>query len=216
MAPFHATLGVILAGGLSRRMGGTDKTLLRLQGRTLIEHVADRLAPQCESMVINANGDASRFAETGLPVVPDSVPDHPGPLAGILAGMEWAAKNKPIVKWVVSVPGDTPFIPMDLVERLHTARDNSRSAVACAESGSRPHYTTALWPISLRDYLLQALVSEGTRRVEDWAKAHGLVTVSWPTDPIDPFFNINTPDDLRTAALLSIDPRGSKRLVQDK
>jgi len=215
MVSHPSTLGVILAGGLSRRMGGVEKTLLRLQGRTLLEHVAHRLAPQCESLILNANGNASRFDETSLPVVPDSVPDYPGPLAGILAAMEWAASNKPFVEWIVSTPSDTPFIPLDLVDRLHAARNNSRSAVACAASGSQPHYTTALWPISLRDHLRQALVSEDIRRVEDWVKRHDLAMASWPNEPSDPFFNINTPDDLRAATMLSNALLGSKRLAQD-
>ncbi|HZH11329.1 MAG TPA: molybdenum cofactor guanylyltransferase MobA [Microvirga sp.] len=200
MGPFPATLGVILAGGLSRRMGGNDKTLLRLQGQTLLAHVTNRLGPQCESIVLSANGDPSRFAETGLPVVPDTVPDHPGPLAGLLAAMDWCVSKKPFVEWIVSVPCDTPFIPTDLVERLHAARNDSHGAMACAASGSRQHYVTGLWSVSLRERLRRALVLDGMRRVEDWVKSHDFAIAVWPLEPIDPFFNINTPADLGLAA----------------
>jgi molybdenum cofactor guanylyltransferase len=200
MTPLSATLGVILAGGLARRMGGIDKTLLKLQGKTLLAHVARRLEPQCESLILNANGDASRFAEIKLPVVQDTLPHHPGPLAGLLATMEWAAQNKPSVRWIVSVPGDTPFIPLDLVERLHAVRNASQGSIICAISGSRQHHATGLWPISLHNALRDALAREGIHRVEDWAKLYGLATASWPNEPFDPFFNINTYDDLNAAA----------------
>lgn len=213
MAPFPPTLGVILAGGLARRMGGIDKPLLRLQGQTLLVHVVNRLSPQCECLILNANGDGSRFAGIGLPVVSDTASGHPGPLAGVLAGLEWAARNKPSVQWIVSVPGDTPFIPVNLVERLHAARSPSQSAIACAASGSREHYATGLWAVSLRHNLQEALTIRGIRRVEDWAKSHGLATATWPIEPMDPFFNINTHEDLAAAAAMLGDTRvGSRRL----
>lgn len=216
MTPFPDTLGVILAGGRSRRMGGADKTLLQLQGWTLLAHVVNRLRPQCESIILNANGDPSRFAEMNLPFVPDTVPDHPGPLAGLLAGMDWSISNKPSVKWIVSVPGDTPFIPANLVERLHAVRETARTAAAYATSGSQRHYATGLWPVSLRDHLRHALALEGMRRVEDWVNAHEPAVAVWPLEPIDPFFNINTPGDLRTAiAMVSHTPLRSSGLRQD-
>ncbi|WP_341482646.1 molybdenum cofactor guanylyltransferase MobA [Microvirga solisilvae] len=192
-------MGVILAGGLSRRMGGIDKTLLELGGQALLSHVVRKLEPQCESMIVNANGNAGRFAQTHLTVVPDTVPNHPGPLAGLLAAMEWTARNNPSIEWIVSVPGDTPFIPMDLVERLHAARAASRSLIACAASGSRHHFATGLWPVSLCGNLRDALICKGLRRVEDWVRLHGLATASWSVDQVDPFFNINTPEDLDAA-----------------
>lgn len=213
MTPVPDTLGVILAGGLARRMGGGDKPLLMLAGQPLLTHLAHRLRPQCESIILNANGDVSRFAGMGLPVVPDPVPDHPGPLAGLLAAMDWAIENKPSIDWIISVPGDTPFIPMDLVARLHAARNSSGNAIVCAASGAWRHYTTGLWPVSLRDDLHRAVTLEGVRRVEDWAKRHGLTAVSWPEEPIDPFFNINTPGDLDAAnVMLSREQPGSRRL----
>src|SRR4249919_1718232 len=115
-------LGLVLAGGLARRMGGGDKARIRIGGATILERVLARFTPQCAAVILNANGDAARFADTALPVVPDSVPDFAGPLAGILAGLDWAAAHAPATEWVASVPGDCPFLPRDLVARLHAAR----------------------------------------------------------------------------------------------
>jgi len=203
MTPHPATLGVVLAGGSARRMGGADKALLELQGQTLLAHVTRRLTPQCTGVILNANGDPARFLEAQLPVVPDVVPGHPGPLAGILSALEWAALHRPAIEWVVSVPSDTPFIPTDLVARLHDARMAAGQAVACAASGFRDHFAIGLWPVGLRHDLRHALVNRGLRRVEDWARAHGLATASWPAEPVDPFFNINRPEDLEAARALA-------------
>jgi molybdopterin-guanine dinucleotide biosynthesis protein A len=201
------TLGVILAGGLSRRMGGNDKALLPLADRTLLEHAIDRLAPQCESVILNANSDSSRFERVSLPVVPDSVPDHPGPLAGILAALEWGVAHRPDIAWVVSAPADTPFIPRDLVLRLHEACQDSRKPIACAASGSQTHFAVGLWPVSLRHDLRYSLVEKGTRSIREWLSRHGHAEVSWPVDPVDPFFNINTPEDLKHAEILALAER---------
>lgn len=203
MTPYPATLGAILAGGLARRMGGSDKALLTLGSRSLLAFVEQRLTLQCESVILNANGDPARFSESRLPVVPDSIPGRPGPLAGILAALEWAAVHRPSVAWVISVPSDTPFIPHDLVSRLHAVREAEQKPLACAASGTHNHYTIGLWPVDLRHDLRHALTSEGVRRVEDWVMAHGLATASWPTEPFDPFFNINSPADLIAARALA-------------
>jgi molybdopterin-guanine dinucleotide biosynthesis protein A len=197
------TLGVILAGGLSRRMGGNDKALLLLADRTLVEHATARLARQCESVILNANGDPSRFARMGLPVVPDSIPAHPGPLAGILTALEWGAAHRPDIAWLVSAPADTPFIPRDLVLKLHEAQQESHKPIACAASDSQPHFAVGLWPVSLRHDLRYSLVEKGTRSIRDWMNSHGRAEVSWPVEPVDPFFNINTPEDLRHAESLA-------------
>ena len=202
MAPHPATLGVILAGGLARRMGGGDKPLLELGGESLLASVEQRLNPQCDGLILNANGEPSRLSETRLPVVPDTVPGHPGPLAGVLAALEWAAIHRSSIAWVISVPGDTPFIPHDLVARLHSVREATHMPLACAASGFHEHYTICLWPVELRHDLRHALTIEGVRRVEDWAKKRGLATASWPTEPFDPFFNINTPEELIAARVL--------------
>ncbi|MBB3017807.1 molybdopterin-guanine dinucleotide biosynthesis protein A [Microvirga lupini] len=196
------TLGVILAGGLSRRMDGNDKALLSLAGRPLMDHVTGRLAPQCEGVILNANGDPSRFGRTSFPVIPDSIPDHPGPLAGILAALEWSAAHQPDIGWIVSVPADTPFIPMNLVLRLHRACSENRKLIACAASGSQVHFAVGLWPVSLRHDLRQALADQGMRSIRDWIGRHGHAEASWPVEPVDPFFNINTPEDFRHAKAL--------------
>ena len=189
------TLGVVLAGGLSRRMGGGNKSLLVFGGLTLLEHVAQRLAPQCESVIVNANSELPGFETMPFPVVPDSVAGYRGPLAGILTGLEWTAAHRPSVEWIVSVPGDTPFIPLDLVRQLHGARRGPETALACASSGSQVHFAVGLWPVSLRHDLRQALLEKDLRSVRDWASLHGYAEAFWPIGPVDPFFNINTPDD---------------------
>jgi molybdopterin-guanine dinucleotide biosynthesis protein A len=195
-------LGVILAGGLSRRMGGADKPHLTLGGLTLLEHVSQRLAPQCHGLILNANGDPSRFERTGIPVVPDSLSGRPGPLAGILAGLEWAATHCPEIEWIVSVPADTPFIPEDLVLRLQDARREAGLPLACAVSGAQVHHAIGLWPIRLRQDLRRAIAEEGMRRLGGWAALHGYAEAAWSAEPVDPFFNINTPEELAQAKAL--------------
>jgi molybdopterin-guanine dinucleotide biosynthesis protein A len=189
------TLGLVLAGGLSRRMGGGDKPLLRLAGRPILSHVVERLQPQCDFLLLNANGDASRFAAQGLPVVADTIPDFAGPLAGILAGLDWLAENSPGTAWLVSVAADTPFIPADLVARLHRVRAESETPLASAASAGRQHHAIGLWPVSLRDDLRAALLS-GERRLGAFIAGCGVAVAEWPAEPFDPFFNINTPEDL--------------------
>lgn len=190
-------VGVLLAGGLARRMGGGDKPLLRLGGRTLLECARDRLAPQCVDLMLNANGDPARFARFGLPVVADTLPGHPGPLAGILAGLRWAARHQPEARDVLSLPADTPFAPLDLAARLGEAR-GARAAVACAASGGRLHPAVALWPVALAD-ALEAALRAGERRVRGWAERQGLAVCTFAAAPFDPFLNVNTPADLAAA-----------------
>jgi len=181
-------LGVVLAGGLARRMGGGDKTLLMLAGRPMLSHLLERLAPQVAAVAVNANGDPRRFAAAapGVAVVADGEPGYPGPLAGILAGMDFAATLG--LKAVVSVPGDTPLIPMDLVERLHAAA----KPLACAASLGRVHPPVGYWPVSLREGL-RAAVRGGEGKVSRWAGGQGCGVVSWEGDP---FLNANAPGDL--------------------
>jgi len=191
------TFGLVLAGGLARRMGGGDKVVIRVGGKTILERTLARLRPQCRRLILNANGDAGRFADSGLAVVADSVPDYPGPLAGILAGLDWAAKHE--IDWVASVPGDCPFLPRDLVARLHAARAEAGARLACAGSGARRHPVIALWPASLRADLRHALTAEGLRKVEEWASRYAPAVAEWPAEPVDPFFNVNTPEDAAAA-----------------
>ncbi len=190
---------MVLAGGLARRMGGGDKARLRIGGRTILARVLARLQPQCAAIILNANGDPARFADTGLAVVPDGVPGFAGPLAGILAGLDWVAAHAPDIADIVSVPGDCPFLPEDLVERLSAARSRQGAQLACARSGERRHPVVGLWPVALRCDLRQALVAEGLRKIEAWTARHGVAVADWPAVPVDPFFNVNTPEDAAEA-----------------
>lgn len=193
------TLGLVLAGGLARRMGGGDKALLRIGEATILERALGRFSPQCARVVLNANGDAARFAQAALPVVPDGVAGFAGPLAGVLAGLDWAAAHAPDLAWVASVPGDCPFLPRDLVERLHAARREAGTPLACARSGDWRHPVVALWPLALRADLRHALVVEDLRKIEVWTARHGVAIADWPAEPVDPFFNVNTPADAAEA-----------------
>jgi molybdopterin-guanine dinucleotide biosynthesis protein A len=196
------TVGLLLAGGLSRRMGGGDKSLRSLAGRPLLEHVIDRLRPQVDALVLNANGDPARFVRFGLPVVPDSVPDFAGPLAGILAGLDWTAEHRPDCAFVVSVATDAPFLPHDLVARLVGEMQAAGAELACAASSGQPHPVIGLWPVRLREALRGALVDEDIRKVDRWTARYRLATVSFPARPVDPFFNANQPEDLEQARVM--------------
>jgi molybdenum cofactor guanylyltransferase len=203
------TLGLVLAGGLARRMGGGDKPLKMIGGVTILDRVLSRLRPQCTSVIINANGDPKRFAATGLPVVADDVPDFAGPLAGILAGLDWAAAHAPDVAYVASAPGDCPFLPRDLVGRLHQARQQANLPLACAHSGEWRHPVVALWPVTLRDDLRAAVTEEGLRKIEVWTARHGVALADWPAAPVDPFFNVNTPEDVAEADRIAVQHPGA-------
>jgi molybdopterin-guanine dinucleotide biosynthesis protein A len=197
------TLGLVLAGGLARRMGGGDKARIKIGSASILQRVLACLTPQCSRVIINANGDPARFADTGLPVIADSVPDFAGPLAGILAGLDWAAQNVPAAEWLVSVPGDCPFLPKDLVTRLYEARVTSNVPLACARSGEWRHPVVGLWSIKLREDLRHALMSEGLHKIELWTARHGIAIAEWPTAPFDPFFNVNTPKDVAQAEAIA-------------
>jgi molybdopterin-guanine dinucleotide biosynthesis protein A len=201
MAEHPDTIGVVLAGGLARRMGGGDKGLSLIEGRTIIERLVESLRPQCAGIVLNANGDPGRFAALGLPVVPDTIPDFAGPLAGVLAGLDWTAKHHPGVAWIATIAGDTPFLPDDFVARLHGSRVAAGAALASAASGGRTHPVNGLWPIALREELRAAL-GRGERKVGRWTAERGAIVVPWDGDP-DPFFNVNAPDDLAEARRLA-------------
>jgi len=192
-------LGLVLAGGRARRMGGGDKTRIRIGGKTILERVLARFKPQCVAVILNANGDPARFSDTGLPVVPDTVPGFAGPLAGILAGLDWTAAHAPAITDVASVPGDCPFLPGDLVARLSAAREAAGVPLACARSGDWRHPVVGLWPVALRQDLRKALVEEDMHKIETWTARHGIAIGDWPATPIDPFFNVNTPADVAEA-----------------
>jgi molybdopterin-guanine dinucleotide biosynthesis protein A len=195
--------GVLLAGGLARRMGGGDKPMRQIGGRTILERVIARLKPQCDELILNANGDPARFAAFGLPVISDTVKDFPGPLAGILAALDWAAANRPDVEFMLSAAADCPFLPRDLVSRLHQARLAEGAQLAVAASDGQSHPVIGLWSVALRDELRQALVVEDIRKIDRWTARYKLATVTWPTEPLDPFFNANTMDDIAEAERLA-------------
>jgi molybdopterin-guanine dinucleotide biosynthesis protein A len=161
----------------------------------LLDHVLAHFAPQVAALALNANGDPARFAAYGLPVIADPLPDHPGPLAGILAGLEWAAAHRPDLAWVASVPGDCPFIPADFVARLHAAREEAGLPMAAASSGGQSHPPAALWPGALRGEMRAALLA-GERKIDRWTARFGCAEAAWPAAPHDPFFNANAPEDL--------------------
>ena len=193
------TLGLVLAGGLARRMGGGDKARIRVGGATILDRVIARLRPQCSRLILSVNTDFARFADTGLTVVADSVPDHAGPLAGILAGLDWAADHAPQIAWLVSAPSDCPFLPRDLVARLHQARIAPGATLSCARSGEWRHPVVALWPVALREDLRRALTAEGLRKVDQLTSRYRLGFAEWTAAPVDPFFNVNTPAEAAEA-----------------
>jgi len=206
-------LGVILAGGLATRMGGGDKALLSIGGQTLLQRVIDRLQPQVTAIALNANGDTTRFDGFGLPVLADSIAGFPGPLAGVLAGLDWAAEQG--ADSIVTVAADTPFFPEDLVDVLQaTAQGMTNPLVLAAtprgeektksmsRSGLIRHPTFGLWPIALRDDLRAAL-DDGIKKVVIWTEKHNGREAVFDTNNGDPFFNVNTPDDLKTAEALA-------------
>jgi molybdopterin-guanine dinucleotide biosynthesis protein A len=186
---------VILAGGKASRLGGGDKALRLIGGETVLARILSRLGPA--RVALNANGDPARFAGFGLPVLPDSIPEQPGPLAGVLAAMEWAGEGH-----VLTVPGDAPFIPRDLLARLAAARDAAGAEIAVAESGGQIHPVVALWPVARATELRRAIVEEGLRKVERWLDRHRVVRVEFPVVPVDPFYNVNRPEDLAEAERL--------------
>jgi molybdenum cofactor guanylyltransferase len=197
------TIGAILAGGLARRLGGGDKALRMIGGVTILARLIQRLTPQVTRLIINANDDPIRFEGLALPIVADGLPDHPGPLAGVLAALDWSARYDPSIEWVVTVPGDAPFVPSDLVQRLQLARHRECATLACAASLGRTHPVVALWPVSIRDALRNAVVDQGIRRVDRFTGCHSCAIEQWTAEPVDPFFNVNTPEDLTEADRLA-------------
>jgi molybdopterin-guanine dinucleotide biosynthesis protein A len=204
--------GVVIAGGRSSRMDHREKALLDLSGVPMIERVIDRLRPQVGRMIINANGDPKRFAQFGLPIFADTIEGHEGPLAGLLAGLQWARAETPEARFIASVAADTPFIPDDLVARLLAALKDAGASSAIASSGGEWTPVVGVWSVALSDTLAEAL-RQGVRAVHRFAMEQRSVVVDFPVveiggEPIDPFFNVNTPEDLEKARALLAAERG--------
>jgi len=204
--------GVLLAGGQARRMGGGDKCLIQVRGRALLDYVIERASDQASPLLLNANGAPSRFDAWGLPVVADVVDGYAGPLAGVLTALNWARDNAPQCAWVASFPTDTPFFPYDLVPRLLSAVEQNGAEIACAASGGRVHPVFALWPTCLREELHAALVHEQIRKIDTWTARYRLAVVDFPATSYDPFFNVNTRQDVEVSETMIDDvTRGCKR-----
>lgn len=201
VTPRDDILGVILAGGQARRMGGGDKCLLELAGQPILTHLRTRLEPQLGHLVLNANGDGQRFGQD-LIVVPDTMDDHPGPLAGVLSGLDYLRTHHPEMKGMISLPGDTPFLPHDLVTRLMLPIDAGQAQLSCAASEGRRHPVVGFWPAGLADDLRDAL-SSGMRKIDRFTASYKMEVVNFPSSSgIDPFFNINTPEEQAHATKL--------------
>lgn len=193
---------VILAGGLARRMGGGDKPLRTISGKTILDRVIECVTPQCAAIALNANGDPARFAQWNLPVVADSIEGFAGPLAGVLAGMDWAAQQAPEAAFILSVAADCPFLPNDLVAKLESVREASDADICVACSGDQAHPVIAIWRVALREDLRRALVEENMRKIDRWTARYKMARADWPAEPVDPFFNANTPEDIAEAERL--------------
>jgi len=193
--------GVLLAGGLGRRMGGGDKPLKTLGGRAILDLVVDRALPQVDALVLNVNGDVARFAEYDLPIAEDVIEGYAGPLAGILTGMEWSRRTSPDAHWMVSFATDAPFFPTDMVQRLIDETVSTGADMACAQTCGRTHPVFALWPVNLADELRRAMVDDDMRKIDRWTGQYKILHVDFdrPEPEIDPFFNINRPEDLIAA-----------------
>jgi len=199
MPPDENVCGILLAGGQSRRMGGGDKCLAELGGKTLLQRSIDVAVPQVSQLVLNTNSDPGQFVSYGLPIVRDVVGGFAGPLAGVLTGMEWARENAPACEWLASFACDAPFVPPDLVALLLSAARSEVVDLACASSAGRHHPVFALWPLTLAADLRKALTEEGIRKVDIWTARHRLAVVDFGAEDADPFFNINRPEDLAAA-----------------
>ena len=197
-------LGVLLAGGQSRRMGGGDKCLQMLDGETLLTRAIARAQQQVDMLILNANGNPARFATYALPVVPYVIDGHAGPLAGVLSGMEWARENRPDCPLIATFATDAPFFPRDLVRRLLAARECAHAPLACAVSGGRTHPVFGIWPVDLADDLRRAMTAEDIRKVDRWTARHGIAHAVFDDTPKDPFFNINRPEELTQARTIAV------------
>lgn len=194
-----SVVGVLLAGGLSRRMGGGDKNLLNLGGSSILARSIERISPQVSHLILNANGDPERFSTFGLPIVSDVIDGYAGPLAGVLTGLDWVHENQPESQWIATFPTDAPFLPFDLVSRLMQAIATDDADMACATSRNRTHPPIAVWPVRLRNELRRAMIDEDMRKIDLWTARYKISHVAFDDPEMDPFFNINKPENLEEA-----------------
>ena len=200
-------LGVILAGGQARRMGHVDKAFIEVSGKPVIELVAERLRPQVTRLIINANGDPARFAALELPVAADSIKGFAGPLAGVLAAMEWAGRHAPDCRQIATIAVDTPFFPLNFVAAMVKKGNREKADIVCAASNGRNHPVAGLWPVRLARDLRAAMTGDGIRKVDLWTARHKLAVCEFATAGYDPFFNINRPDDIEQAETIMVKTR---------
>ena len=198
----RGVVGLILAGGLSRRMGGGDKGLTLLGGKSVLARIIDIARPQVETLLLNANGDPERFSEYGLQVVGDVIDGFAGPLAGVLTGLEWLKQNQPDAQWLATFPSDAPFMPTNLVTRMMSEIEDQGAQMACAETNGRTHPVVGLWPVNLAGELRSAMIDEDMRKIDLWTARYTIVEVDFSCDPVDPFFNANRPEDFGEAERL--------------
>ena len=199
MKASESVVGIILAGGLARRMGGGDKCLLPLAGKTLLQRTIERAQPQVSQLLLNANGSSLRFARTRLPVIADANPNNLGPLAGVHAGFTWMQVNTPKHEWLVSFASDTPFFPTNIADELLAAALKANKTIAVATSKLRVHPVFSIWHVSVASKISAQLITGEAPRLQDWMKAQEALEVDFNADGYDPFFNINTPQDLYAA-----------------
>jgi len=189
-------VGVILAGGLARRMGGGDKSMLKLGGRRILDYVIESAQNQLDTVIINANGDPDRFAEFNLPVQADIVPDFAGPLAGVVSAMAWVTQNQPNATHIITLAADTPFFPADYVKRMLELMQLKHQRLACASYQGRTQPVFGLWPVDLFDDLYKALVEDDMRKVDRFTTPYGVADVPFDELISNPFFNVNKPEDI--------------------
>ena len=196
--------GVLLAGGRSRRFGDGDgdKCLQELDGKTLLERAALNAAPQVGSLMLNINGDPERFPDMNLPIISDNIPGHAGPLAGVLSAMECVVNHAPQARWIATFATDTPFLPPNWVARVRAQITREDADMGTVSSNGRMHPVFGVWPVEMRYELRKAMLDHGLRKVDEWTGRFKVATVDFDTDVKDPFFNINTAEDLSQAASL--------------
>lgn len=192
-------IGVVLAGGRSSRMGQQDKAFCQLGQQCLIETVIGRVMPQVDELIINTNSEQPAYRALGLPIIKDCADGQLGPLVGILSAMEWIAAQRPQCHWLASFSVDTPFVPLDTVDKLFPAIEREQTLLASVRSEQRTHPVIGLWSLQLRGDLREQLLHHQMRKVDRWTARHGVAIVDFDAEPVDPFFNVNTPDELDTA-----------------